>query len=221
MSTKRLMAIPIDKPKRVNKEKPLCSRMFLKKVFMKLSMRMIGDYMSVKELNDATRLLRFLHRIGKQNQGCTRLVDGRERLHHRRPSGRIKIAGGLIDQQERWLKHSGPRKRRHLLLQTTQLTRETPANVSQSETPQSLLYPLASFAALHFQIQERQRYVLGHAELVHQIELTKHVSDVPPAQGQTICFPQAGHFFSAKNDAAGIRSFKQAQDVEQGGLSAA
>src|SRR5690554_2648096 len=110
MSTKRLMAIPIDKPKRVNKEKPLCSRMFLKKVFMKLSMRMIGDYMSVKKLNDATRLLRFLHRIGKQNQGCTRLVDGRERLHHRRPSGRIKIAGGLIGQQERWLKHSGPRQ---------------------------------------------------------------------------------------------------------------
>ena len=157
--------------------------------------------------------------MGYYYQGQTLAVQLPEEIKDHQRRGRVKVAGGLIRQEDVRIIDQGPADGHPLHLPTGELSWQVISSLFQSHHLQDPvnLVPASVLVAK----KQGQLYILPCCQGRHEMELLKDEADVLPAQLHQISFRKAADFCPIQLQMASCRCVQAADDVEQCRLTGA
>ena len=135
--------------------------------------------------------------------------------------GRVEVAGRLIRKDQRLVADDGARNRNPLLLAARELARHMFGAMGNSHAFHDVRDTLPAFLRRHLVIEQRQLDVLGHAELVDEIEALEDETDVLLAYDAALRLGVLRDILVKEEVVAVARIIEQADDIEQRGFATA
>ena len=151
-------------------------------------------------------------------------AEAREDLHHLVARGRIEIAGRLVGEQQRRLRHQRAGDRHPLLLSAGQLVGMMFGAIGEAHGLERRHGALAAFRRLDDAlagVEQRQLDVLDRRRARQQVEALKHEADRFVANPGELVGRQRRHVTAVQDVTAARRPVEAAEDVHEGRLARA
>ena len=126
-----------------------------------------------------TDLIDEMHIVAGDDHRHADLVEALEQFHDLERELRIEIAGGLIGNEQRRLRHHRPRDADPLLLAGREFQGERFLLAEQADLIQRRPHAFVDFALRNAGDDQRQRHIVGHRPVMQQFVILKHHADLP------------------------------------------
>ena len=180
----------------------------------------LGHYLPVEQVDDTVGKAGIVLRVRHHDDGSTLLVQLLQQVHHFLAVLRIEVTGRFVGQNQFRVGHYGTGNGHTLLLTAGELLREVLGTVADGHALHRLFDALLAFAGRHAHVEQRQFDVLIHVQLVNQVEALEYEADDTLAQAGALGFGIFRHFRAVQVIFSLRGVVQQAQNVEQGGLTA-
>ena len=174
---------------------------------------------AVEEINDARSVSRITVGMGNHDDSRTLAVELGEEFHDLAPVVRVKIAGRLVGEDD-----GGPGDERAgygdaLLLSAGELLGKVARTVAHIDLGKHFFDAFTAFGAFETEIGEREFDIVGHIDLINEVETLKHEAYATLAELSALAFAHTGHFCAVEVILSAGRIVEEAEDVEEGGFS--
>eukprot|EP01137_Pigoraptor_chileana_P011266 Opistho-2@61855 len=158
----------------------------------------VDQHPAVQQAQHARGLGRMLGRVGHHDQGRAFVVELPQDAHDLVAMQAVEVAGGLVGQQQGRLGDDGSRDGHALLLAARELAGPVPGPVADAQPLHRLGHALLLLARRQPAVLQCQGDVLGHAQVVDQVEALEHEPDAAAAQPVQPRFGPTGHVLAVE-----------------------